>query len=157
MTLQRFVLPALLSGLLALCGCNDQSKELTTETKAAAHALPEQELPAPLFDNLGDQTHPISSTDNPLVQRYFDQGMILTYGFNHQEAIRSFKAAQSLDPQCAICYWGEALAWGPNINVSSDGKAIMSLAAQTAATRSCKWPLPCRTVHRPRSGVTFMR
>lgn len=79
---------------------------------------------APLFEGMGDFNHPIT-TSNPLAQRFFNQGMVLAFGFNHAESIRSFKAAQALDPDCAMCFWGEALATGPNINVTSKGKAIM--------------------------------
>jgi tetratricopeptide (TPR) repeat protein len=70
---------------------------------------------APLLDGLGDHTMPIS-TDEARAQRFFDQGLVLAYGFNHAEAARSFRAAQQLDPACAICYWGEALVLCPNIN-----------------------------------------
>ena len=80
---------------------------------------------APLLKGLGSHTHKITS-DIEGVQRYFDQGLIMAFAFNHAESIRSFKAAQKLDPTCAMCYWGEALALGPNINVNSDGKVIMA-------------------------------
>ena len=80
---------------------------------------------APLLSGLGSHSFEISSSVYG-VQDYFDQGLIMAFAFNHAESIRSFKAAQQLDPNCAICYWGEALALGPNINVTSDGKAIMS-------------------------------
>jgi tetratricopeptide (TPR) repeat protein len=70
---------------------------------------------APLFDNLGTHHHPIT-TSSPLAQRYFDQGMILSFAFNHAEAIRSFREAARLDPDCAMCDWGVAYALGPNIN-----------------------------------------
>ncbi|HEY9448115.1 MAG TPA: hypothetical protein VIQ60_00100, partial [Gemmatimonadaceae bacterium] len=56
-------------------------------------------------------------------QAYFDQGLRLYYAFNHPEAIRAFREAQRLDSLCAICYWGEALAWGPNINLPMDSAA----------------------------------
>jgi tetratricopeptide (TPR) repeat protein len=79
---------------------------------------------APLLAGLGDFNHPITTAD-PWAQRYFNQGMIMTAGFNHAEGIRAFQAAQRLDPGCAMCYWGEALATGPNINVTSKGRAIM--------------------------------
>src|SRR5581483_9232911 len=59
-----------------------------------------------------------------LAQRYFDEGLILTYGFNHAEAVRSFQDAASVDPGCAICYWGIALALGPNINAPMDDAAV---------------------------------
>ena len=84
---------------------------------------------------LGAHTHPISS-DVEGVQRYFDQGMIMAFAFNHAESIRSFKAAQNLDPNCAMCYWGEALALGPNINVNSDGRVIMSPQNRVAAFKA---------------------
>ncbi len=72
-----------------------------------------------LFDNLGDHAFSIT-TDTPGAQEFFDQGMRLYYGFNHAEAIRSFKEAQRLDSECAMCVWGEALAYGPNINLPMD-------------------------------------
>ena len=87
---------------------------------------------APLFEGMGDY-HKVITTSDPGAQRYFNQGMVLAFGFNHAEAIRSFRAAQKLDDQCAMCYWGEALATGPNINVTSKGKAIMSPEERVAA------------------------
>ena len=73
--------------------------------------------------NLGDHTHPITVAD-PRAQQYFDEGLILAYGFNHAEAIRSFKDAITLDPGCAMCYWGIALALGPNINAPMEDAAV---------------------------------
>ncbi|ELR99394.1 hypothetical protein [Gloeocapsa sp. PCC 73106] len=74
---------------------------------------------APLFPNLGNFSHPISS-ENALAQSYFNQGMTLAYGFNHAEAARSFAESTQQDPNCAICYWGIALVLGPNINAPMD-------------------------------------
>ena len=73
------------------------------------------------------------STKNPLAQRYFNQGLLLTYGFNHLGAIRAFREAQRLDPECAMCWWGEALAHGPNINAPMDpatNDRVMATLAQ---------------------------
>jgi tetratricopeptide (TPR) repeat protein len=70
---------------------------------------------APLYDNLGNHHHPVTTT-SPEAQKYFDQGFTLSYAFNHAEAIRSFKQAAALDPSCAMCFWGIAFALGPNIN-----------------------------------------
>ncbi len=70
-----------------------------------------------LDDILGDFHYPISSTSDQ-AQRYFDQGFQLMYAFTPEEAARSFRAAQQADPDCAICYWGEAWAWGPYLNGS---------------------------------------
>jgi tetratricopeptide (TPR) repeat protein len=83
-----------------------------------AGAVPAEER-APLYDDLGSHSHAIS-TAVPAAQRYFDQGLRLTYAFNHAEAIRSFTEATRLDPDCAMCFWGIALAWGPNINAPMD-------------------------------------
>src|SRR5438093_9216566 len=80
-------------------------------------------LPAPFFDDLGHHHHAIT-TKSKLAQRYFDQGLILLYGFNHAEAIRSFSGAARTDPDCAMAYWGVAYAYGPNINVPMDDKAV---------------------------------
>ena len=91
-----------------------------------------QKAGAPLFDGMGSFSMPIT-TANPDAQRYFDQGMVLAFAFNHAESIRSFRAAQTLDPSCAMCFWGEALATGPNINVTSKGKVIMSPSERVAA------------------------
>lgn len=87
---------------------------------------------APLFEGLGKHQHPVTTKD-PDAQRYFNQGLILAFAFNHAEAVRSFKAAQRLDDDCAMCFWGEALATGPNINVTSKGKVIMSELESVAA------------------------
>ena len=73
----------------------------------------------PLYTNLGDLHHRIS-TSVPEAQRYFDQGMRLVFAFNHAEAIRAFEEAARRDPACAICHWGAALAYGPNINAPMD-------------------------------------
>ncbi|MEJ2584034.1 MAG: hypothetical protein P8Z38_02995 [Robiginitalea sp.] len=70
---------------------------------------------APLFENLGDYSFPIS-TDKARAQAFFDQGMRLTFAFNHAEAHRSFMEAARLDPGNAMAYWGQAYALGPNIN-----------------------------------------
>jgi tetratricopeptide (TPR) repeat protein len=94
---------------------------------------------APLFDGMGNHHHPIT-TDSIGAQKYFDQGLVIDFAFNHAESIRSFRAAQKLDANCAMCYWGEALALGPNINVTSNGRVVMSdpdrLAAHTAITKA---------------------
>ena len=69
----------------------------------------------PLYDNLGSHAHAIT-TSSPEAQNYFNQGLRLSYAFNHGEAIRAFKQAIALDASCAMCFWGVAFAAGPNIN-----------------------------------------
>ena len=91
----------------------------TSTPAAAAASAPAAQVPAqgaPLFDNLGHFNRKVT-TSSAEAQRYFNQGMVLTYGFNHAEAGRSFKEAARLDPQCAACWWGAALVLGPNINL----------------------------------------
>ncbi|MBD3886344.1 hypothetical protein IFO70_32150 [Phormidium tenue FACHB-886] len=87
------------------------------------HIANAPEPAASLFEDLGSYTHPIS-THNPQAQRYFDQGLILSYGFNHAEALRSFQQAAALDPNCAICHWGMAYVLGPNINAAMEDGAV---------------------------------
>ena len=68
-----------------------------------------------LHPGLGSHHHRIT-TKNPEAQTYFDQGLILLYGFNHDEAARYFRRAAELDPEAAMPYWGLALSVGPNYN-----------------------------------------
>jgi len=95
---------------LAACGSFSSKTEATVK-------------PVPLFDGLGTHHYPVS-TSVPDAQRYFDQGLILAFGFNHSEAARSFREAYRLDPDCALCYWGEALVLGPNINAPMDSSVV---------------------------------
>ena len=74
-----------------------------------------QSRPAVLMPGLGQHHHTIS-TKNPEAQRFFDQGLTLVFGFNHEEAERSFRRAAELDPHSAMAFWGIALALGPCIN-----------------------------------------
>ena len=71
---------------------------------------------AALMPELGTHARAITTTSKE-AQAYFDQGVRLIYGFNHDEAARSFAKAALLDPKCASCYWGLALVLGPNYNV----------------------------------------
>jgi tetratricopeptide (TPR) repeat protein len=85
--------------------------------------------PVMLFEGLGDHHHPISTTSTE-AQKFFDQGLILTFGFNHAEAIRSFEKAHELDPKSPMPLWGKALALGPNYNIDVDA-AREKLAHET--------------------------
>lgn len=74
---------------------------------------------APLLEGMGEYRHTVTTTD-PLAQRFFNQGLVLTYGLDRKEAARSFEQAQQLDPGCAMCYWGEALARGPGLYAAAE-------------------------------------
>src|SRR4026207_493391 len=87
----------------------------------------------PLYTNLGSHTKRIS-TNVAATQQYFDQGLRLVYGFNHAEAIRSFTRAAELDPTCAMCYWGIALAYGPHVNAPMDSAS--GVAAHAAVQKA---------------------
>ncbi|CAN7587332.1 tetratricopeptide repeat protein [Massilia sp. LjRoot122] len=85
----------------------------------------------PLYANLGNLHIPVT-TASKRAQAYFDQGMRLTFSFNHAEAARAFRAAQQHDPGCAMCHWGEALVLGPNINAPMFPEAAGPAAAAAA-------------------------
>jgi tetratricopeptide (TPR) repeat protein len=117
-------------GMLFWCGCgSDQSpppKVVSAPRLTAGHPAPRPVHPPPpsivglakgamLFEGLGTYSMPLMAT--PEAKAYFDQGLRLTYGFNHDEAARSFAHAAELDPTCAMCFWGVALTLGPNYNV----------------------------------------
>lgn len=97
---------------------------------AVAQQSPQPENPVTLYKGLGAWHHPIH-TANAETQKYFDQGLALTYGFNRYEALRSFRKASELDPQAAMPYWGMAMAQGPYVNM--DGDAEFNMKASCAA------------------------
>src|SRR5262250_3429252 len=75
--------------------------------------------PVALLPDLGSHHHPIA-TKAPEAQRFFDQGLILSFGFNREEALRSFRRAAELDPASPMPYWGIALALGLHLNMNLD-------------------------------------
>jgi tetratricopeptide (TPR) repeat protein len=87
--------------LLAPCLSGSQSKSAVQTSDIGGH-------------------HHITSTKSPEAQRFFDRGLTLVFGFNHEEAVRAFQRAAELDPQSAMPYWGIALALGPCINLDVD-------------------------------------
>jgi len=118
-------LDALDPGRLAtlFCGARRAGATLAHDLLAgAAVAAPASQAgPIPLFPDLTASPFPASTRDDQ-ARRYFSQGLLLTYGFNHAGAVRSFREAQRRDPGCAICWWGEAVALGPNINAPMDDR-----------------------------------
>ncbi|MEZ6001408.1 tetratricopeptide repeat protein [Hyphomonas sp.] len=122
------------ASVLALSACQATKPAGPAETLVASDVQEDlaTRAGAPLFEGMGAFHRPVTTASED-AQKYFDQGMVLAFGFNHAESIRSFRAAQKLDPNCAMCFWGEALATGPNINVTSKGKAVMSPQDRAAA------------------------
>jgi tetratricopeptide (TPR) repeat protein len=123
---------------VTLVGCGNPSASSSTspagangaQTPTAAQSLPPNDMEmshlpttlvdwsrgARLYEGLGE-FHRQITTHSTEAQKYFDQGMRFMWAFNHDEATRSFAKAAQLDPQCAMCYWGVALAAGPNYNL----------------------------------------
>lgn len=107
---------------LALLGCRNEAKDQPTGEPKAPQA--DQEAPPaepavdkskpPLLKGMGSHSYQV--TVNEQAKPYFDQALVLAYAFNHAEANRSFLYAASLDPACAMCYWGAAFVLGPNYN-----------------------------------------
>jgi len=110
-----------------------QTEVPRAEMSVASSAPAFADTEPPLWPGLGSLTYKIT-TANERAQAYFDQGLRLAYAFNHGEAQRAFRMAQKLDLTCAMCFWGEALVLGPNINLpmQEDAVAPAYAAAQKA-------------------------
>jgi tetratricopeptide (TPR) repeat protein len=134
------------AGLLRLAA--SQTEVPATEMQAASPAPDFANTYPPRWDGLGTRSYKITTND-PQAQTYFDQGLILTYGFNHDEARRAFREAQRRDPDCAMCFWGEALVLGPNINMPFPEEAVApayaaAQKAQALAASNTKNPVTAR-------------
>ena len=88
--------------------------------------------PLPVFTGLSGYSRHITTNSHD-AQRYFDQGLAFTFGFDHERAIESFQEAARLDPQCAMAWWGIANACGPNINAPTVDKKHATLALSALA------------------------
>lgn len=111
-----------------------RAKDNYLQLTALAPPQPTQARPA-LLKGLGSLTYPIT-TKSPEAQAYFDQGLRLMYAFNYGAAVDSFREAQRIDPSCALCLWGEAIALGPNINFEMTGRAhLQALIAVAGANK----------------------
>ena len=132
MSRSSLLVPTLL--LVALAACEGRATRDDTATIAP-----------PLFDTFGG-LHRDIGTRVPRAQRYFDQGLRLAYGFNHEAARRAFSEAERLDPKCAMCAWGQALVLGPNINMPMD--AEQSADATALMTRARLQAMHARPVDR---------
>src|SRR5205809_751712 len=91
----------------------------TAQPAPKAAATPPKPGGSELLAGAGNVHHPIKTT-SPDAQKFFDQGVALAFGFNHEAAIRSFQRAQQLDPKAPMPFWGEAWALGTNYNMPID-------------------------------------
>ena len=122
-------------GLVRLAATQTEVSPMARQAASPATAFADTD--PPLWNDLGTLTYKIT-TRSPEAQRYFDQGLRLTYGFNHAEAQRAFRKAQRLDPDCAMCFWGEALVLGPNINLPMQQEAVAPAFAAVAKANALK-------------------
>lgn len=126
---------------LHLCGGNAEKRGLFFRPGFRLHlarpvqAAEDSGTGPVLWDDLGDYTFPVT-TESPGAQAFFDQGFRLSYAFNHWEAVRAFRRAQEIDPGCAMCYWGEAYALGPNINLPMQPEAVEPAFAAVAKAQA---------------------
>jgi tetratricopeptide (TPR) repeat protein len=73
-------------------------------------------LPVPDYDfDLGSYAREVT-TSSAAARAWFTRGLLWTYAFNHEEAVRCFERAIADDPDCALAHWGLAYALGPNYN-----------------------------------------
>ena len=118
--MSRYALPSLVV-VAFVAGFACTTATIEPVAPAPAPATPAETPPAPvgatLLDGLGSY-HRAITTARPEAQRWFDQGLILAYGFNHDAAERSFLKATEYDPDCAMCWWGAALVLGPHVNAT---------------------------------------
>jgi hypothetical protein len=115
MLMRRSIAVAMVVAITA--GCSSTSKTSTSDDRNRASTAPQST--SDLIDGLGTHHHPITSS-SPQAQQLFDQGFVLVYAFNHEEAVRSFQRAAMLDPAAAMPHWGIAWALGPNYNLDID-------------------------------------
>lgn len=114
----------MLVGCLALAGMAAPGRPAKAQHEHGGDVPlpPEFHQPMPLYRSaLGPYGRGIT-TPSADAQAFFDQGMQFVFAFTLGDAARSFREAQKLDSTCAMCYWGEAYAWGPYLNGDMDSE-----------------------------------
>lgn len=131
---------AVLPVVLALAACRAPAQDGTASAPAAA-STSTAPAAAVLRTGFGGHHHPIT-TANQDAQKFFDQGFDFVFGFNHEEAVRSFTRAAELDPKAAMPHWGIAWALGPNYNLDVDAQRASqaNVAITTALALSQQGP-----------------
>src|SRR5207247_10082299 len=126
--------PAIFLVFLSFAACSPApDRAAAPEEKGAAPATPSTSVPGTpmLMPGMGNHHHAIETT-SAQAQQYFDQGFNLVFGFNHEEAVRSFKRATELDPKAPMPHWGIAWALGPNYNLDVDDERAKQANAAIA-------------------------
>ncbi len=148
-----------LACLVAVAGCASgqeaqkpaiaAAKQIDPAIVAASMCGTPQDVPKgagkhmPLIKGLAPVHYAVMAA-NPEVQAYVDQGFALLYGFEYDKARRSFATARALDPECAMCAWGEAMAMGPNINSGDMSPADSKVARELVGKALAQTGLPDR-------------
>jgi len=142
--------------IILLCSCNQSAKNVKESTKTddlssqfGVLCTPEvidkswysSGKKAPLFSGLGGIHFPVS-TKSKEAQQYFDQGLMLSFGFNHAEAGRSFYEAARQDSSCAMCWWGFAYVLGPNYNAGMEKDNFQRAFEATQMPNRLQHPVP---------------
>ncbi|QDV40770.1 Tetratricopeptide repeat protein [Stieleria neptunia] len=96
-------------------GCDTHDVITRGSPDGASESPAPNTTPAILYDGFENYSREVRTTSPP-AQKYINQGMQWLYGFNDDEAIRCFREAARLDPQCVLPWWGIAYASGININ-----------------------------------------
>ncbi len=140
--------------LFAVAACRQSGNEQITESGKGNNDMPygccapeildtawyTSGRKAPLFSGLDGIVFPVT-TKNPESQKYFEQGLMLAFGFNHAEAGRSFFEAARLDSTCAMCWWGFAYVLGPNYNAGMEPdnfeRAFNAVTKAKATSSNC--------------------
>jgi len=129
-----------LSALVLVVGCVAAAVPAAAQTAPVRSVYERYTEPIQIYKNgLGTFTRPMSSS-NKEAQAFFDQGFQMMYSFAKPEAVRSFREAWKRDPECAICYWGEAWAWGSYLNapMTADEAPHAYTAVQKAVSLSAR-------------------
>ena len=129
MARRLFIISLFLVGSFALA----QHEHAAASKPAAAPAA------TSLLPGMGNAHHAVS-TNNPMAQKYFDEGLNLIYAFNHDEAEKAFARSAALDPNLAMAQWGIALAVGPNYNLPVD--EAREIQAYEAIQKAVKMKAP---------------
>jgi tetratricopeptide (TPR) repeat protein len=144
--MRRILTPALIVCCCIVAAAQQAPAPHTEHAQSAANdpgPLPKYVAdPIPLYTAALGPFHRKISTTNPEAQAFFDQGFQMMYAFAKLDAVRSFREAWKRDPNCAICHWGEAWAWGSYLNgpMSAEQSPFAYAAAKKALALRDKAP-----------------
>lgn len=132
MTMSAFKRFVLIFGSLLLPGSQPSiAEEVPAASRGTTASTEGSTPPAGMYPGFNGYSRKVT-TASPLAQEWFNQGIQLLYGYNHDEAIRSFEKAAEIDPSCAMAWWGSAYARGLHINKPEMGEEQSKLACEAA-------------------------